>query len=397
MLVRRDGPGATPETDGFGAVVEALGHTVERRVRTERAEHNRYGVGPATVDEVAAAVAETDAAHVAVDDDLHPGQLADLADALPAATVRDRRGAITAALAAAGNPVAENRAEEWTLQVERRRLANEGRAAEGDAADGRIADTDRQRQALHEEYETLRAAARTQVETGHEDAGARVVLTRTLGADGTAWSVLAGDDGSENPAQTDVTPLAPGTPATASVPVAAGTLALTAVPSLVAGLPEWYREAVPGAMAALGQADAVVVTVGSGASAAVVVDHLRAITEAPLIVWPRADRDTPDTGPPEGDDPDVVNGDVPEGVTVAGGSAAALREQVTGRLPTARLSVQLPYDDDAHALVSWLHEHTHVADVDYDDTITATVVAFAAAADTVRRRVDAVGGTLDEA
>ena len=395
LIVRRDGPGATPATGAFEAVVGALGHTVERRVRTERAEHNRYGVGPETVEELAALVAETGADCVAVDDDLHPGQLADLAGALSGATVRDRRGAVTAALAAAGNPVAENRAEEWTLQVERRRLANERRAGESDPADDRIADTDRRRQRLDDEYESLRETARTRLKTGHETAGARVVLTRTVGADGGAWSALAGDAVDADPTTGDGNPLAPGTPTTESVPVAAGTVALTAVPALPVDLPEWYREAVPGATAALRRADAVVLAVESASSVADSVDRLRAVTDAPLVVWTPAGASDVDAGPPGSADTSE-SGDGPTTVTVVGGSAAALRERVTDLLPTTRLSVRLPYDDDAHALVSWLHGHAHVADVDYGDAIAATVVAFAETAATVRRRVDAVGGTVTE-
>lgn len=82
-------------------------------------------------------------------------------------------------------------------------------------------------------------------------------------------------------------------------------------------------------------------------------------------------------------------------MTVVGG-AAALRQRVTGLLPTTRFAVRLPYSDDAHALVSWHHGHTHVENVDYGDSITATVVAFAETTATVRRRVDAISGTVTD-
>ncbi len=369
--MRRDGPGATPATPAFGPIVECLGYAVRERVHTERAEHSRYGVGPEIVERVAAAVTETDADLVAVDDDLHPGQLADLADALAPATVRDRRGVVTDALTADG-PVAENRAEEWTLQVERRRLANERRTA-ADGHEHRVADLDRRRDRLDGAYDELAATARERATAGHGDAGARVVLTRALGADGEAWSVLTD-------AAPLAGPLAPGTPTTASVPVAAGTLAVTAVPPVLAGLPEWYRRAVPGAVAALERADAVVCTVASDTG---VAGDLRSVTESPLVVWSRSG--------------EAADGDRPAGVTIAHGTAAALRERVTEAVPTTRLSLWLPYGDDAHALVAWLHDHTHVVTVDYADGVTATVVALPAAATTVRRRAERVGGHVEEA
>jgi len=396
--VRRDGRDATPATPGFDRIVEALGYAVDRRVRTTRAEHSRYGVGPATVERLAEVVSETGVTYVAVDDDLGPGQLADLAAAVPAATVRDRRGVVSDGLGAAGGSVAANRAEEWTLQVERRRLLNAARAADGEsegAHEDRVADVDRRRQRLDEEREALAEAARRVVETGHEAAGARIVVAETVGTDvdPSPWAALAeagadGDPGSDadgDPTRAGENPLAPGEPVTESIPVAAGTVALTAVPPLLRDCPAWYREAVPGTTAAVERADVVVVT-GDASAASAGVGALRDTDEGPLLVWRRDDR---------AGDTDPSAAGLPAELSVYGGSASGLRERVTALLPTERLSVRLPYDDDAHALVSWLYEHTHVEAVDYDDVVTATLVAFPDAAATVRRRVDAVGGSVE--
>jgi len=404
VLVRRDGRDATPATPGFDRIVEALGYAVDRRVRTTRAEHSRYGVGPATVERLAEVAAETGVTYVAVDNDLHPGQLADLAAGVPAATVRDRRGVVSDGLGAAGGSVAANRAEEWTLQVERRRLLNAARAADGEsegAHEDRVADVDRRRQRLDEECEALAEAARRAVETGHEAAGARVVVAETVGtdADPSPWAALAdagsdadgdpGGDADGDPTRAGENPLAPGEPVTESIPVAAGTVALTAVPPLLRDCPAWYREAVPGTTAAVERADIVVVAAGDASAAAEAVDALRGADEGPVLVW-RQDDTVDATG---STDPSAAG--LPTDASVYGGSPSGLRERVTALLPTERLSVRLPYDDDAHALVSWLYEHTHVEAVDYDDVVTATLVAFPDVAATVRRRVDAVGGSVE--
>jgi Domain of unknown function (DUF1949). len=56
--------------------------------------------------------------------------------------------------------------------------------------------------------------------------------------------------------------------------------------------------------------------------------------------------------------------------------------------------VTLPYADEAHAVVSRLHDDGAVAEVDYGDRITVRVAVPATATTRVRSRVTAAGGTV---
>jgi hypothetical protein len=497
VVLRRDGPEAGPATPGFEALLTGLGHAVVRSLRVERAEHGRTHVGPAAVDRLRAALTETGAEYVAVDNVVHPGQQADLLAALSApsasgsrtgagerrttpVTLRDRRGVVYDALAAGGNRVAENRGRELTAQVERRQvLARERDQPDGggpDAQSGRVAELDRRRQRLDDDLDGLQRAAREAVAGG---AGTRVVVADPLGLSSGLWAALVGDaeeppddtdtggadgetatgegtdetgvgvdaggetgtdesaDGSVERAGTDgetgtvtddgetagstgagatasgveLLPVGvasagggpgsapgpgdadaragqPAEPVTRQASVGGVPVAVTGV-ALLSGLPAWYETVAPGAVAALDRADVVVLAAGrvrrpaaGGGEETVSVERtvaaVRECVAAPVVVA--------GAGGVPGEWPDVSR--------VA--SVAAVRERVRALLPVTRLAVQLPYADDAHALVSWAHEVGAVERTEYEDAVRFVVRVRPTVAEELTRRVDRVGGEVVE-
>jgi GTP-binding protein HflX len=377
VLLRRDGSDAVPATPGVERLLRTLGYAVTEQMSTVRAEHNRFHVGPETVEAAASAVETTGADCVVVDNDLHPGQAADLLGALPPVTLRDRRTLVFDSLGAAGNAVAENRAERRRLRVERRRLANESRA---DRADARVADIDRRCDRLDDALADLVAERRHAVEQTHAGTGARVVLAERLGADRGLWAAVAGGDG-----EADRNPLAPGEVATDAVALEPGPVAVTRVPGLVDGFPAWYRETVPGTVAAVERADCLVLGTDAVAPVRGTVRALREQTNAPILLAPAGAGD--DHGGVDSTDVSVL----------AAPTADRLRGAVVSSLPTSRLSVTLPYTDDAHALVAWLHDSAAVETVDYGDHIAVTVTALPDTTEEIRRRVAALDGIIEAA
>ncbi|ERG89874.1 MAG: hypothetical protein J07HX5_02046 [halophilic archaeon J07HX5] len=117
----------TTRTPSFRAIVTALGHRIVDEREQQRQEHNRYNLGPGLVDELSQIVDERDCGYVAVDNQLHPGQLSDLTAALAPATVRDCRGVVYERLANGGNRAAANRRDAQQLRGKRRRLLADNR------------------------------------------------------------------------------------------------------------------------------------------------------------------------------------------------------------------------------------------------------------------------------
>jgi GTP-binding protein HflX len=379
VLVFREGPDTTPRTPGIESLLSGLGDTVVERLWSDGPEHNRFHLRPESVEELSTAVEATDADCVAVDADLHPGQAADLLGALPPVTLRDRRRLVYDSLAAAGNSVAEACARRRALRVERRRLANRSRADPGTDVDARIADIDRRRDRLEADRTELSEDSRRAVERPHTGTSVRVVVAERLGTCG-PWQTLA-DPG--QPAA-DATPLAPGTPAVVPVSLDPGPVAVTVVPGLVDGFPAWYREAVPGTVATVAQAQVVVLGTDTVPAVRETLRELRAHTEASVLVVTTRGQTT-----------DTFEGDSPAVTVLRDPTPDRLSEAVVSVLPTDRLTVTLPYTDDAHALVAWLHDNAAVETVEYDDAIAVTATTLSDATAELRRRVDSLGGTVE--
>jgi 50S ribosomal subunit-associated GTPase HflX len=359
--------------------VAALGHEVVGTLVVDAPEHGEYHLPPGLVERLADRIEATDSGYLAIDGHVHPGQAADLLAALPPVVLRDRRGVAYERLAAGGNGAAATLLERQERRTERRQAANQSReaATEGPTGTaGRVEELERRCQRLDERLAERQAAAREAVETGYAVVDARVVLLGPPTAPTTPlWAELTGAE------PRDGGPLAPAEPVTATARIGPHEVAVTDTPGAVEELPEWFAGSVPGTVAALERAD-VVVLVGSAGDA----PALAALDEA---VAGRSDAARL---------PALPAGSAPENgwslEPVDAGEPEAVRSRLAGLLETATLAVRLPYDDEAHALVSWLHDRTAVESVAYGDDIALTVTAPAGAAAELRRRVEAVGGEV---
>lgn len=361
-------------------VVGALGYEVDGTLVVDAPEHGEYHLPPGLVERLADRIGATDSGYLAVDGDLHPGQFADLLAALPPVTLRDRRGVAYERLGAGGNEAAATLLELQERRTERRQAVNESReaATEGPTGTaGRVEELERRCQRLRERLEERQAAAREAVGTGYAGVDARVVLLGPPTAPTTPlWTGLTGAEPGE------AGPLAPAEPVTATTRIGPHEVAVTDTPGAVGGLPEWFVGSVPGTTAALERADAVVLVGGP--------DDAAALAALDGAVAERSDAARLPAAPA---------GAVPRERSLAPvdpGEPEAVRSRLAGLLETATLAVRLPYDDEAHALVSWLHDRTAVESVAYGDAIVLSVTAPASATAEIRRRVEAVGGELRE-
>lgn len=333
-------------------IKRTLDHLDRQPVETlvhDRPEDGHYYLSPATVKRLEALLRETEATGVIVDGEMHPGQTVDLEDRLGVET-RDRRGLVWEHLAEA-NPVAETRLALRRRRIERRAVATRQRQQSTSAptgTSGRLDDLTRQCQDLRQELEERQRAARTRIRTAHTDVDAYVVTIRQADAEAATGGAALTDE----PAASGLRPRRPQTTITT---VQAHTIAVTMIPDIPGdrGLPEWVTAAVPGIESALDRADVVVGAPGT---------FLKRIT----------DSDTP---------------------TVVTDETASIPAAVAERLPTVQLAIELPYADDAHTLVSWLHDHTVVRETAYTDTITVHCTAPEGARNDIIRRVESVDGT----
>lgn len=384
-LARRDGADAPPPTPALAALLDRLGVAVVARATQSRPEHGRYGVGPDLVERLRAPCRDRDVDTVVVDGHLHEGQVVDLVDALPVATVWDRRDAVWAGLAAGDNAVAATRRDLRAARLARRRAAAARRdgAADGPGADdGRLADLDRRRDRLEAALAEDRATARQTTLGAYTDVDAHVAVVGPVDAPTSpVWAALG-----DGPAATTATgPLAPATATTAVTRLGAHDVAAAHGPGLLDGDAAWYDAAVPDWTAAVERATLLVV-VADGTRAEAVGRAACDRADAPAVVVT--------AGPTtfEGSPSTRVAATVARGVDAP--LADRLRAAVADALPTTRLVVTLPYADEAHAVVSRLHDDGAVAEVDYGDRITVRVAVPATATTRLRSRVTAAGGTV---
>ncbi|PSQ17420.1 hypothetical protein BRD02_03350 [Halobacteriales archaeon QS_8_69_73] len=348
-------------TPGLRAVVSASGDDVVETVTVDRREDNRYYLSPPTLDRVETLCDGLEATEprVVVDGTVHPGQMVDLGERLPSAALQDRRGAILKRLGET-NPAAATRFELRRTRIARRAAARDQRDGAADTPSGesgRLAEHDERRGRLRERLDDRQREARRRVDDAYTDVDGHVVLLAR--GDGTAateaWTALTGDDADAEPAA--------GRPAGATMATAAvgpHTVAVTDAPGVVAadGFPAWFADAVPGVVAALEQADLVLCSgVDPDGLVATLAERFDGTHEAVAA--------TPE----------------------------AVRARVTDTFGAADYVVRLPYGDDAQALLSELHESAAVADVAYGDEVTVRLTVSRSAAESLVRRIEAVGGT----
>jgi hypothetical protein len=346
-------------THGLPALVSARGHDPIETLVTDRSEDGRYYLAPGTVERVERRAAGAERPPVlVVDGTVHPGQTVDLRARLPSVTVRDRRELLWERLAER-NPVAATRLELRRARVERREAAGEqrdGATRSPTGTNGRLAARDTQIQEQRDTLDRRRDGARERVQRGYTGVDGRVVLLGRIGAPTTdVWAALTGEPATAAAG-------CPARPRTATVELAPHTLAVTDTPGVLGtgGLPDPLTEAVPGLTAALEQASCVL---GVGGHR----EGLRAaVCERFDAAWRSLDTAT------------------------SGAARDALRDQ----LDTAEYAVRLPYGDDAHALVSDLHEGATVHATEYRDAVCLRVEVAGSATAQLRRRVSAIDGEM---
>lgn len=347
-------------TRGLPAFVAARGHEPVETHAVDRPEDGQYYLSPATIEHAEQYRVELgrDELALVVDGTLHPGQMVDLQQRLPEVHLRDKRGAVWERLAEE-NPVAAA-----CLDLQRCRIARrEAAATQRDAStsgpsgtSGRLAASEQREQDLRSTLETRQENARREIRTSYTDADGRVVLLGRVGAPTSdLWSALTDESA----------PAAAGRPArptTATATVGPHTLAVTVTSGIPgnSGLPAWFEKAVPGLPAALEAADCVL---GVG-------EHHESLLDAVAERFDVTCR------------------------SLSHASPGAARDVLRDTFETAAYAVQLPYDDEAHALVSTLHDRAVVHATEYDDAIYLRVEVAQSAVDELRNRVSAVDGSV---
>lgn len=346
-------------TRGLPALVAARGYENVERVVTNRPENKKYGLPPATLDRAVDVVDRTEDAYIVVDGDLHPGQMLDLRARLPAATVRDRKSAVWERLRGA-NRIAGVRFELRQCRIERLAAARADRdaaASSPSGSSGRRADLERRRDELRAQLERFRRADGERVANGYRNVDGHVVF---VGRPGTAttdcWTALTGTDA----------PTPAGRPArakTATADIGPHTVAVTETPGIPGdgAVPAYVEAVAAGTLEAIERADLVV---GVGAGTGSLVESLSDQTDAACRRCSDIDE---------------------------------IRDTVLGTLDTVAYRLRLPYGDATHALVAELHDDALVREVAYDDDVVVRVEVSAAAADTLTRRVDDIGGGTEPA
>lgn len=345
-------------TPGLSTLIDTRSDGPVSTLVTDRQEHGQYYLSPATVEEVTEYAADVEADPlVVVDGTPHPGQLVDLQARLQSVPVVDKRRVVWERLAET-NPVAATLVTLQTARLKRRRVADAQRGASASnpsGTSGALADSNARIQTLRDQLDQQQAAARDRIRTAHTAVDAEVVLLGDAGVATTPlWTSLTGADPASGAGL-------PARPLTAQTAVGPHTLALTDTPGVPSrdGLPRWFREAVPGMVTALERATCILAVGGRQTLFETVADQVD--TACLLLSGPDAD-----------------------------GALETLAEFLT-RIPCA---IQLPYTDDAHALVSELHDDTVVQEIMYDDAIYLRLEAAQTAVTELRRRVDAVDGEL---
>lgn len=399
VVVRR----AVEPTRCFAEVVSSLGYDVVEGIETDREEHGRYNVGPGTVERISEVVGREAVEVVAFDNLLHPGQTADVTVELPDdVEVLDRRATVYRRLSEAGGEAAAVALRRWRLRVRRRLLLNRSLSGDsGDRVEDRVSDIERRMDDASESLKETRRRAEDRIRSteAYGDAGdggdggrlSVAVVGDACAPTSEAVGRIADDEASVG---ADGLPLSPAETETYSGSVGPHPVYVTDCPGFVrvrreanvegdgdgdgegepsypVGPPDWYSDVVPAALAVLREGD-VVALVGYED-----VDGLGG--------WLR------------GFEADVVEVDVgrgPDGgVTEEAVESALLSAEP---LSTKALTVRMSYGDEAHSVVSRIHDEFLVEDVTYEDRISIEVVAPEARIEGLRAMVSEAEGEVSK-
>lgn len=336
--------------------LSALGYEPVATAVADRPEDGQYYLAPGLVEQVEELLDRTGASMLVVDGQPHVGQLADLRERLSGVGIHDRRSLVWKRLAAS-NPVAEARLTLRDTRLERRlaeRTQRQQDRQSPDRTDGRVAHLDGRCDAVRDRLSDRRRKARSRVTTAHTDAGTYVVMARTVCADTPVGRQLL--------RETETAPASGPVcrPETSVASVGVHRIVATDIPAVPwpGHIPDWFEAVVPGAVAALERAEFVCSSTADLAGA--LADRFDA---------------TP--------------------VTAEQSTEAALRSALTTQFGTVDIDVSLPYADEAHAVVSWLHDRTAVRDIVYGERIELSVTAPERGVDAIERQIRDAGGRIE--
>lgn len=336
--------------------LSALGYEPAATAAADRPEDGQYYLAPGLVEQTEELLDRTEASMLVVDGQPHIGQLADLRERLSGVSIHDHRSLVWKRLATS-NPVADARLTLRDTRLERRlaeRVQRQQDRQSPDGVDGQVAHLDEQCDAVRDRLSDQRRKARSHVTAAHTDADTYVVMARTVCADTPVGRQLLRET-ERSQASGPVC-----RPETSVASVGVHRVGATDIPAVPwpGHTPDWFEAVVPGAIAALERAD--IVCSGTADLAAAFADRFDATS-----------------------------------VTAEQSTGAALRSALTTQLGTVDIDVSFPYADEAHAVVSQLHDRTEVRDIVYGERIELSVTASESAVDTIERQTRDAGGRIE--
>jgi len=387
------------DTAEIRELVRAAGYEVGGEVTQTRTADPALQLGEGKVEELAALVAETDAERVVFDNRLGPYQTYNLGKQLPENTeVVDRFRLI---LDIFGQRANTRKAQ---LQVELAELRYELPRAEaktslakrderpgfmglGEYDESREQDIKAQISRIRDELANIEKTEQQRRETRRESGFELVALAGyTNAGKSTLLRRLADDlDVDENEQlhpDLDTTAESQdklfttlGT-TTRRLDMDRRDVLLTDTVGFISDLPHWLVESFKSTLESVYQADLVLLVVDASESIdeireKLVTSHdtLYERNEAPIVtVFNKVDK--------VGDDElaekmEALSALAPDPIAVSGKEGinlAALRERIDAELPPReRETLVLPMTDETMSVVSWVHDHAHVRDVDYGD------------------------------
>jgi GTP-binding protein HflX len=426
-VVAKRADSGEPDTGEFRDLARAAGYEVVGEVTQTRTEDPALCLGEGKADELAAVVRETDADAVLFDNRLGPYQTFNLGNKLPAGVdLLDRFRLI---LEIFGQRAATRKAQ---LQVELAELRYELPRAEAKASlakrderpgfmglgeydESREQDIKRQIADIRDELESIEETEAHRREqrresgfdlvalAGYTNAGKSTLLRRLA-------DELDIDENADRHPDLDTTAESEdrlfttlGT-TTRSADMGRREVLLTDTVGLVSDLPHWLVESFKSTLSEVYQADLVLLVVD--VSDPIDEIHEKLVTchdtlyernEAPIVtVLNKTDRvDDAELARKR----EALSSLAPNPVAVSaleGDGIAALRDRVDDELPPfERERLVLPMCDDAMSLVSWVHDHAHVRDVDYGEQVVVDFEARPSVIERSRARAAEVAPALE--
>jgi len=405
VIAKRTDDGGQPDTEEIRGLTEAAGARVLGAVTQTRPEDPGTQFGAGKVEEIAAAVEETGADTVVVDNPLTPQQTVNLERAVGVHVVDRHRVVLEIFAEQARTRRAQLQVELARLKYRLPRIEEDGdfqflnklleKGTRLNDVRDRIDEIERKLDDLPAVDEHHRERRREQgfdlvAIAGYTNAGKSTLLRRLaddMSLDEDSHDDLAETAGVENRLFKTLETT------TRRATVEGRDLLLTDTVGFLAGLPHWLVESFRGTLREVEEADAVLLVADVAQPTAELRRKLETTMETlgedrPPVVTALNKVD-------EVDDETLAErraavADVAPNVVAVSALAdedlPALTDRLLATLPDLeRAEVELPLTDEAMSLVSWLHDEAATAEVDYGSD--AATVAFEAKPATVERAV----------